>query len=97
MLFCLKPLCNVCPQVLMKQSAVSLALPSGNSRWNAMLLCVRRLVQESVWSNVMMVLAQARIESTDTASAPPLLVAKREQLADILGLLEPFAEALQVQ
>lgn len=44
----------------------------------------------------MTVLAQARIEANDTASAPPLVMVKREQVTDILGLLEPFAEALQV-
>lgn len=54
------------------------------------------MVQESVWSAVMTLLAQARIEASDTASAPPLVMVKREQVTDILGLLEPFEEALQV-
>ena len=45
----------------------------------------------------MTLLAQARIEATDTASAPPLVMVKREQVIDILALLEPFGEALQVK
>lgn len=62
-----------------------------------MMLSLRRMVQESAWSVIMTLLAQARIEANDTASAPPLVMAKREQVIDILGLLEPFGEALQVK
>ncbi len=61
-----------------------------------MMLALRRMVQISAWSAVMTVLAQARIEANDTTSAPPLVMVKREQVIDILGLLEPFAEAMQV-
>ncbi|MEQ2199534.1 hypothetical protein XENOCAPTIV_001690 [Xenoophorus captivus] len=59
------------------------------------MLALRRMVHETTWSIVMTLLAQARIEATDTASAPPLIMVKREQVVDILGLLEPFEEALQ--
>lgn len=45
----------------------------------------------------MSVLAQARIEANDAASAPPLIMVKREQLVDILAHLEPFGEAIQVR
>ena len=45
----------------------------------------------------MALLAQARIEANDTASVPPLVMVKREQVTDILSLLEPFEEALQVK
>lgn len=62
-----------------------------------MMLSLRRMVQESAWSTIMTLLAQARIEANDTASVPPLVMAKREQVIDILGLLEPFEEALQVK
>lgn len=61
------------------------------------MLCLRRMVQESAWSAIMTVLAQARVEANDTASAPPLVMVKREQVTDILGLLEPFGEAMQVK
>lgn len=44
----------------------------------------------------MTLLAQARIEATDSSNAPPLVMVKREQVVDILGLLQPFEEALQV-
>lgn len=54
------------------------------------------MVHESSWSAIMTVLAQARIEASDVASAPPLIMVKREQMIDILGHLEPFGEALQV-
>lgn len=61
-----------------------------------MMVSLRKMVQENTWSTVMTLLAQARIEATDTTSAPPLVMVKREQVVDILGLLEPFEEALQV-
>ncbi|XP_068454566.1 v-myb avian myeloblastosis viral oncogene homolog-like 2a isoform X2 [Clinocottus analis] len=83
-------------EVLLKESNVSLCPSSSNCRWNSIMLSLRRMVQESSWSAIMTVLAQARIEANDTASAPPLVMAKREQVIDILGLLEPFEEALQV-
>lgn len=62
-----------------------------------MMVALRRMVQESAWSVVMTLLAQARIEASDTASAPPLIMVKREQVVDILNLLEPFEEVLQVK
>lgn len=54
------------------------------------------MVHESAWSAIMTVLAQARIEASDAASTPPLIMVKREQIIDILGHLEPFGEALLV-
>lgn len=81
----------------MKEWNVSLCPSSSSCRWNSMMVSLRRMVQESAWSAVMTVLAQARIEATDTASAPPLVMVKREQVIDILGLLESFEEALQVK
>ncbi|XP_044066333.1 v-myb avian myeloblastosis viral oncogene homolog-like 2a isoform X3 [Siniperca chuatsi] len=83
-------------EVLLKECNVSLCPSSSNCRWNSMMLSLRRMVQESAWSAIMTLLAQARIEANDTASAPPLVMVKREQVIDILGLLEPFGEALQV-
>ena len=75
---------------------MSLCPSFSNCRWNSLMVSLRRMVQETAWSTVMTVLAQARIEATDAASAPPLVMVKREQVVDILGLLEPFQEALQV-
>nr|XP_040050321.1 v-myb avian myeloblastosis viral oncogene homolog-like 2a [Gasterosteus aculeatus aculeatus]XP_040050322.1 v-myb avian myeloblastosis viral oncogene homolog-like 2a [Gasterosteus aculeatus aculeatus]XP_040050323.1 v-myb avian myeloblastosis viral oncogene homolog-like 2a [Gasterosteus aculeatus aculeatus] len=83
-------------EVLMKEHSVSLCPSSSNCRWNSMMLSLRRMVQESAWSAIMTLLAQARIDANDTASAPPLVMAKREQVIDILALLEPFEEAMQV-
>uniref|UniRef100_A0A1A8LI29 Myeloblastosis oncogene n=1 Tax=Nothobranchius pienaari TaxID=704102 RepID=A0A1A8LI29_9TELE len=82
-------------EALLKESNVSLCPSSSNCRWNSMMLSLRRMVREPTWSHVMTLLAQARIEATDLASAPPLVMVKREQVVDILGLLEPFEEALQ--
>lgn len=84
------------PQLLLKEGNVSLCPSSTNCRWNSMMLSLRRMVHETTWSIVMTILAQARIEATDTSAAPPLIMVKREQVVDILGLLEPFEEALQV-
>ncbi|KAM8829746.1 v-myb avian myeloblastosis viral oncogene homolog-like 2a [Synchiropus picturatus] len=83
-------------EVLLKESGVSLCPSFSNCRWNSMLVSLRRMVQESSWSTIMILLAQARVEAKDAASAPPLVMVKREQVSDILGLLEPFQEALQV-
>ncbi|XP_028266871.1 v-myb avian myeloblastosis viral oncogene homolog-like 2a isoform X2 [Parambassis ranga] len=83
-------------EVLLKECNVSLCPSSSNCRWNSMMVSLRRMVQESAWTSIMTLLAQARIEANDTASAPPLVMVKREQVIDILGLLEPFEEALQV-
>lgn len=80
----------------MKECGALLWPPPSNCRWNSMLVSLRKMTQESVWSSVMTVLTQARIEASDSASAPPLVMVKREQVVDILGLLEPFEEALQV-
>ncbi|XP_034446570.1 v-myb avian myeloblastosis viral oncogene homolog-like 2a isoform X1 [Hippoglossus hippoglossus] len=83
-------------EVLLRECNVSLCPSSSSCRWNSMMLYLRRMVQESAWSAILKVLALARIEASDTASAPPLIMVKREQVFDILSLLEPFEEALQV-
>ncbi|XP_068607474.1 uncharacterized protein [Brachionichthys hirsutus] len=82
-------------EALMREHNVSLCPSSSNGRWNAMMVSLRRMVQKSAWSGIMIILAQARIEAMDTASVPPLVMVKREQVIDILGHLEPFKEALQ--
>lgn len=82
-------------EVLMKECGALLWPPPSSCRWNSMLVSLRRMVQESTWSSVMTVLAQARSEAPDTASVPPLVMVKREQVLDILRLLGPFEAALQ--
>ena len=66
-------------------------------RWNSLMASMRRLVDPASWSSIMTLLAQARIEAQDSTSAPPLVRARREQLVDILGLLQPFEDAIQVR
>ncbi|KAJ8257271.1 hypothetical protein GJAV_G00183800 [Gymnothorax javanicus] len=85
-------------EVLLKECGLSLASPHnmGGFRWNSSFVAVRRVVQESMWSTMMTLLAQARIEAKDSSSSPPVVRAKREQVVDIIGLLEPFVEAIQV-
>ncbi|XP_077588525.1 v-myb avian myeloblastosis viral oncogene homolog-like 2a [Stigmatopora nigra] len=83
-------------EVLSKECGVSLYPPAGHFRWNSMMASLRRMVQESAWNGVLAVLAQARSEASDSATAPPLIMVKREQVLDILNLLEPFQEGLQV-
>lgn len=80
----------------MKECGVSLCPSSSNCRWNSLMLSLRRMVHENTWSTVMTLLAQARIEATDSTSSPPLVMVKREQVVDILSLLGPFEEALLV-
>lgn len=62
-----------------------------------MMLLLRSMAQEAAWTAVMTALAQARAEATDTDSVLPLIMATREQVIDILTLLQPFEEALQVE
>ncbi|XP_059916308.1 LOW QUALITY PROTEIN: uncharacterized protein LOC132464125 [Gadus macrocephalus] len=78
-------------------SASSPCRPPGHmGRWNSLMASMRRLVDPASWSSIMTLLAQARIEAQDSTSAPPLVRARREQLVDILGLLQPFEDAIQV-
>nr|XP_061841534.1 v-myb avian myeloblastosis viral oncogene homolog-like 2a [Nerophis lumbriciformis]XP_061841535.1 v-myb avian myeloblastosis viral oncogene homolog-like 2a [Nerophis lumbriciformis]XP_061841536.1 v-myb avian myeloblastosis viral oncogene homolog-like 2a [Nerophis lumbriciformis] len=79
-------------EVLSREHSVSL---SSHCRWDSMMVSLRRMVQEAAWNGVMAVLAQARSEASDMASAPPLVMVKREQVLDILALLEPFQGALK--
>ncbi|MBN3309077.1 MYBB protein, partial [Amia calva] len=85
-------------EVLVKECGLCLAPPlsASNYRWNSTFTSVRKMVQEAVWGSVMTLLAQARIEAKDSSSSPPQVRAKREQVLDIIGLLEPFEEATQV-
>uniref|UniRef100_A0A3P8V795 Uncharacterized LOC103391887 n=1 Tax=Cynoglossus semilaevis TaxID=244447 RepID=A0A3P8V795_CYNSE len=83
-------------EVLLTEFNVSLCLPSTYCRWNNMMLLLRSMAQEAAWTAVMTALAQARAEATDTDSVLPLIMATREQVIDILTLLQPFEEALQV-
>uniref|UniRef100_A0A8C7UM92 Myb-related protein B n=1 Tax=Oncorhynchus mykiss TaxID=8022 RepID=A0A8C7UM92_ONCMY len=83
-------------EVLLKECGLSLAPSPGSCRWNSTFVSMRRMVQEAVWGSVMTLLAQARIETKDSSSSPPMVRAKREQVVDIIGLLEPFEEAIQV-
>nr|XP_046199339.1 v-myb avian myeloblastosis viral oncogene homolog-like 2a isoform X2 [Oncorhynchus gorbuscha] len=83
-------------EVLLKECGLSLAPSPGGCRWNSTFVSMRRMVQEAVWGSVMTLLAQARIEAKDSSSSPPMVRAKREQVVDIIGLLEPFEEAIQV-
>ncbi|XP_066526474.1 v-myb avian myeloblastosis viral oncogene homolog-like 2a [Hoplias malabaricus] len=85
-------------EVLVKECKLSLASPISYSsyNWNSTFVTIRRLVQEFAWGSVMALLAQARKEANDSAIAPPVIHVNREQLVDIIGLLEPFEEAIQV-
>lgn len=81
-----------------QECGVSLATPSSltNYRWNSIFVAIRRMTQETAWEKVLSVLGQARIEAKDSSNSPPQLRAKREQVLEVIGLLEPFEEAIQV-
>lgn len=81
-----------------QECGLSLATPNSlaNYRWNSMFVTIRRMTQETAWEKVLSVLGQARIEAKDSSNSPPQLRAKREQVLEIIGLLEPFEEAIQV-
>lgn len=83
--------------MLLKECGVSLFPSAHNSRWNSTMASLRHMTQESVWSTVTTLLALARIEASDANGIPPLVMVRREQVADILSLLEPFEEVIQVR
>ncbi|XP_063065650.1 v-myb avian myeloblastosis viral oncogene homolog-like 2a [Engraulis encrasicolus] len=85
-------------EVLGAECGLSLATPNSlaNFRWNSVFVAIRRMAQESAWDTVISVMSQARVEAKDSSTTPPVLRARREQVVDIVGLLEPFEEAIQV-
>lgn len=85
-------------EVLVRECKLSLASPQNYSSysWNSTFATIRKLAQEFTWGSVMALLAQACKERNDSTVPPPVIHVKREQLVDVIGLLEPFEEALQV-
>uniref|UniRef100_A0A674EAK0 V-myb avian myeloblastosis viral oncogene homolog-like 2a n=1 Tax=Salmo trutta TaxID=8032 RepID=A0A674EAK0_SALTR len=83
-------------EVLLKKCGMSLTPSPDSGHWNSTFVSMRRMMLEAVWGSVMTLLSQARIEAKDLSSSPPMVRAKREQVVDIIGLLEPFEEAIQV-
>ncbi|KAI4897635.1 hypothetical protein NFI96_015827 [Prochilodus magdalenae] len=85
-------------EVLVRECKLSLASPHSYSSysWNSTFATIRKLVQEFAWGSVMALLAQARKEATDSTISPPIIHVMREQVVDVIGLLEPFEEAIQV-
>uniref|UniRef100_A0A8C8K2V2 V-myb avian myeloblastosis viral oncogene homolog-like 2a n=1 Tax=Oncorhynchus tshawytscha TaxID=74940 RepID=A0A8C8K2V2_ONCTS len=83
-------------EVLLKECGMSLTPSPDSGHWNSTFVSMRLMVLEAVWGSVMTLLSQACIEAKDLSSSPPMVRAKREQVVDIIGLLEPFEEAIQV-
>ncbi|XP_070961654.1 uncharacterized protein [Oncorhynchus clarkii lewisi] len=83
-------------EMLLKECGMSLTPSPDSGHWNSTFVSMRRMVLEAVWGSVMTLLSQARIEAKDSSSSPPMVRAKREQVVNIIGLLEPFEEAIQV-
>lgn len=79
-------------ELLRRQFGFSLAGPSSHTSytWNSTFASIRELTSESAWDAVMTLLAQA-----DTPDVPALSL-DRQQAVDIIVLLEPFEEAVQV-
>ncbi|XP_039620576.1 v-myb avian myeloblastosis viral oncogene homolog-like 2a [Polypterus senegalus] len=85
-------------EVLASECDLTLALPSSEQHccWNFTFDTVRKLAHEPVWKAVMKLVSQAHIKAKDASTVPPVVRAKREQVLDIIGLLEPFEEATRV-
>ncbi|XP_062396963.1 v-myb avian myeloblastosis viral oncogene homolog-like 2a isoform X2 [Sardina pilchardus] len=82
-----------------KVCGLSLATPGNlsNYRWNSVFAAIQRMtMHEAAWDTVVSVLGQAQMEAKDSSTSPPHLRAKRDQVLDVMGLLEPFEEAIQV-
>ncbi|XP_047663328.1 v-myb avian myeloblastosis viral oncogene homolog-like 2a, partial [Tachysurus fulvidraco] len=84
--------------VLMQDCKFSLADPHSYSsyRWNSTFAAFRKLLSQDAWDGVMGLIAQAQKEENDWTVSPPAIHVHWKQAADIIGLLEPFEEAIQV-
>lgn len=83
---------------LMQKCRLSLADPqSYNSySWNSTFAAFRQLLPRDAWDGVLGLIARARREDIDSSVPPPVIHVHREQVVDVIGLLEPFEEAIQV-
>lgn len=84
--------------VLMQDCKFSLADPHSYSsyRWNSTFAAFRKLLSQDAWDGVIGLIAQAQKEENDWTVSPPVIHVHWEQAVDIIGLLEPFEEAIQV-
>lgn len=84
--------------VLMQDCKLSLANPQSYSSysWNSTFVAFRKLLPQVAWDGVIGLIAQARKEENDSMVSPPVIHVRWEQVVDIIGLLEPFEEAIQV-
>ncbi|XP_034167516.2 v-myb avian myeloblastosis viral oncogene homolog-like 2a isoform X1 [Pangasianodon hypophthalmus] len=84
--------------VLMQDCKLSLASPHSYSsyRWNSTFAAFRKLLPQVAWDGVIGLIAQARKEENDSSDSPPVIHVRWDQVVDIIGLLEPFEEAIQV-
>lgn len=84
--------------VLMQDCKLSLSDPHSYSSysWNSTFAAFRKLLSQDAWDGVVGLIAQARKEENDSTVSPPVIHVHWEQVVDIIGLLEPFEEAIQV-
>lgn len=84
--------------VLLQDCKFSLATPHSYSsyRWNSTFAAFRKLLLPAAWNGVMGVIAQAHKEENDSVVSPPIIHVYWEQVVDIVGLLEPFGEVIEV-
>lgn len=80
-------------EVLEKKCRLSL---TNTYTWNSTLIVIREMMHESIWPLVMSFLNQACMGAKDCSICPPVVQVTREQVVDLVGLLEPFEEAVQV-
>uniref|UniRef100_A0A671QDN5 V-myb avian myeloblastosis viral oncogene homolog-like 2a n=1 Tax=Sinocyclocheilus anshuiensis TaxID=1608454 RepID=A0A671QDN5_9TELE len=85
-------------EVLARKCKLSLSVSCSTSSytWNSTITIIRELMQESVWDLVMTLLNQARTETNSCSICPPVVHVAREQVADFVGLVEPFEEVVQL-
>lgn len=84
--------------VLTKKCKLSLcgSYSTSSLTWNSTISIIREMMQESVWDTVMAVLIQARTEANHCHISPPAIHVAREQVVDLVTLLEPFEEVVQL-
>lgn len=84
--------------VLMQDLQLSFADPHSYSSysWNSTFAAFRKLLSQVAWDGVVGLIAQARKEESYLTVSPPVIHVHCEQVVEIIGLLEPFEEAIQV-
>ncbi|TRY98554.1 hypothetical protein DNTS_005266, partial [Danionella cerebrum] len=83
-------------KVLTESCKLPLSGVCSSYTWNSTFSIIRQIMQGTVWDSMKMFLFQARTETNRCHLSPPMVQVTQEQVEDLVGLLEPFEEVVQV-